>query len=89
LQFARENLPCGTMILETLPQVSNLSLQQKFLLVTELWDELAAHPEKLPVSNEVIAELDQRMEAYRKDPSNVTTWEAIQTRLLGKPMRSE
>jgi putative addiction module component (TIGR02574 family) len=77
------------MILESLPQVSNLSFQQKLLLVTELWDELAANPQQLPVSQEVIAELDRRMESYRKDPSNVTTWEAIQHRLLKKTVGSE
>lgn len=34
-----------------------------------------------------IAELDRRMEAYRGDLSKVTSWEAIQQRILGKNVR--
>lgn len=72
------------MILETIPDVSRLTAAQKLLLVSELWDDLAAHPTEVPVSREQIAELDRRMAEYRRDPSHVTTWEAIQQRILGK-----
>ena len=77
------------MILETIPDVNRLTPAQKLLLVSELWDDLAAHPTEIPVSREKIAELDRRMEAYRRDPSQVTTWEAIQQRILGKTFSSE
>jgi putative addiction module component (TIGR02574 family) len=69
------------MILETIPDVKSLSAAEKLLLVSELWDDLAAHPTEVPVSREQIAELDRRMEAYRRDPSQVTSWEAIQQRM--------
>jgi putative addiction module component (TIGR02574 family) len=75
------------MILEKIPTVRNLSAADKLQLVTELWDELAAHPAQVPVSKEHIAELDRRMADYRKDPSRVTTWEAIQQRILGRTLR--
>jgi putative addiction module component (TIGR02574 family) len=77
------------MILETIPDVNRLTPAQKLLLVTELWDDLAAHPTEVPVSREQIAELDRRMEAYRRDRSQVTTWEAIQQRILGRTLGSE
>ena len=77
------------MILETIPDVKSLSAAEKLLLVSELWDELAAHPTDVPVSREQIAELDRRMEAYRRDPSQVTSWEAIQQRILGRAPGSE
>ena len=70
------------MILETIPDVSRLTAAQKLLLVSELWDDLAAHPTEVPVSREQIAELDRRMDDYRRDPSQATSWEAIQKRLL-------
>ena len=70
------------MILEWHPELRQLSPADKLALVTELWDDLAAHPEDVPVAPEIIAELDRRMEAYRKDPSQVTTWEAVKARLL-------
>ncbi len=70
------------MILQQHPELQQLSPAEKLELVSELWDDLAAHPEVVPVTREQIAELDRRMEAYRKDPSQVTTWEAIKARIL-------
>ena len=74
----------GPMILESLPEVKRLTAAEKLILVSELWNDLAAHPTEVPVSREQIAELDRRMEEYRRDPSQVTTWEAVQQRILGK-----
>lgn len=71
------------MILERHPELQRLSAADKLALVSELWDDLAAHPEVVPVAPELIAELDRRMEAYRKDPTQVATWEAVKSRLLG------
>ena len=68
------------MILEQHPQLKQLSSSQKLLLVSELWDDLAAHPEQVPVTPEQMAELDRRMEVYRKNPTQVTTVEAIKAR---------
>lgn len=71
------------VILDQHPDIQRLSPFEKFVLVTELWDELAAHPNDVPVTPEQIAELDRRMEDYRKDPKQVTTWEAVKQRILG------
>jgi putative addiction module component (TIGR02574 family) len=71
------------MILEQHPEIQRLSPSEKLVLVTELWDDLAAHPADVPVTPEQIAELDRRMENYRRDPTQVTTWEAIKQRILG------
>ena len=77
------------MILETIPNVSRMTASEKLLLVSELWDDLAAHPTEVPVSREQIAELDRRMDAYRRDPIQVTSWEALQQRILGSTLSSE
>ena len=71
------------MILEQHPDIQRLSPSDKAVLVTELWEDLAAHPAEISVTPEQIAELDRRMEDYRKDPTRVTTWEAIKQRVLG------
>ena len=75
--------------METMPDVNRLTPAQKLLLVSELWDDLAAHQSEVPASPEQIAELDRRMEAYRRDPSQVTTWETIQRRVLGRTLGGE
>ena len=77
------------MILETIPAVNGMTAAEKLLLVGELWDDLAAHPTEVPVSREQIDELDRRMQAYRRDPSQVTSWEAIQQRIFSKAGGSE
>jgi putative addiction module component (TIGR02574 family) len=71
------------VILEQHPDIQRLSPSEKLVLVTELWDDLAAHPADVPVTPEQIAELDRRMEDYRRDPTQMTTWEAIKLRILG------
>jgi putative addiction module component (TIGR02574 family) len=71
------------MILEKFPEVRRLSPSEKLLLVSELWNELEAHPMEIPVSPEIIAELDRRMEHFRQHPAEFTTWEAVKERLVG------
>ena len=71
------------MILERHPELRRLSPSEKLILVTELWDDLAAHPAEVPVKPEQIAEIDRRMEAYRNGSTQVTTWEAIKARIGG------
>jgi putative addiction module component (TIGR02574 family) len=71
------------MILEKFPEVLRLSPAEKILFVSELWNDLEAHPSEVPVSREVIAELDQRMEHFRQHPEQFTTWEAVKERILG------
>ena len=48
------------MILETIPELNRLTAAQKLFLVSELWDDLAAHPTEVPVSLEQIAGLDHQ-----------------------------
>ena len=78
----KNGYPIG-VILEKHPDIQRLSPSEKLVLVTELWDDLASHPTDIPVTAEQIAELDRRMEDYRKDPTQVTTWEAILPRIGG------
>ncbi len=60
-----------------------MSSSEKLILVSELWNELEAHPSEVPVSREIIAELDRRMEQFRRSPNDFTTWEAVKERILG------
>jgi putative addiction module component (TIGR02574 family) len=71
------------MILEKFPEVQRLSASEKLTFVTELWNELEANPSEVPVSREIIEELDRRMEHFREHPNEFTTWEAVKERILG------
>ena len=72
-----------SMILEKFPEVQKLSPSEKLQFVSELWNDLEAHPADLPVSPEIIAELDRRMEHFRQHPDQFTTWEAVKEKILG------
>ncbi|HEV7404299.1 MAG TPA: addiction module protein [Chthoniobacteraceae bacterium] len=52
------------MILETLPK---FTVAQKLQLMSELDDDLTAQLEQIPVSAEIVAELDRRMQEYQRD----------------------
>jgi putative addiction module component (TIGR02574 family) len=71
------------MILERFPEVQKMSSSEKLILVSELWNDLEAHPSEVPVSREIIAELDRRMEHFRQNPGEFTTWETVKERILG------
>jgi putative addiction module component (TIGR02574 family) len=70
------------MIMDRIPELGTLTPREKLELVGELWDELAANPADIPVPPEHIAELERRMEEYRRDPTKVTSWEAAKKRIL-------
>lgn len=72
------------MLLDQYPDVRSLSSAEKLILVSELWDDLAEHPSEMPVSREIIEELNRRMEHFRRNPGEFTTWEAIQEKVLGR-----
>lgn len=73
------------MILDRFPEVRRLTPSEKLIFVSELWNDLEAHPSEVPVSPDVIAELDRRMAHFREHPEDFTTWEAVRDRLLGSP----
>lgn len=53
------------MILEQFPEVRSLSSSEKLLFVSELWNDLEEHPSEVPVSREILAELDRRMDHFK------------------------
>jgi len=73
------------MILEKFPEVRRLTASEKLIFVSELWNDLEAHPSEVPVAREIIAELDRRMEHFREHPGEFTTLESGRERILGPP----
>jgi len=57
--------------------IDRLSVEDRLELVTAIWDSIARHPEDLPVSDEVKAELDRRLERHKTHPEEVVDWEDI------------
>ena len=64
-----------------------MSPAERILYVQDLWDRIAEHPEDVPVSDELKAELDRRLSEPRADPSSAVRWEAVKARLRTKPLQ--
>ncbi len=71
------------MILEKFPEVKRLSSSGNLIFVSELWNDPEAHPTEVPVARETIAEVDRRLEHFRRHPDQFTTCEAAKERILG------
>ena len=70
------------MIKDKIPELQKLSMADKFALAVERWDEVTSTPEEISVTEEQLDELDRRFEPYRRDPSQVVSWEQVKAKLL-------
>lgn len=61
--------------------VFDLSPAEKLQLVEDLWDDLAATPEAVPVHEWQKAELARRKENLRRAPASGLSWEEVQRRV--------
>lgn len=68
------------MIAEQIPAVKNLSLEDKWLLANELWNEVEKHQKKLPTSPEIMAIVKQRFADHERDPSTAMSLEEFKRR---------
>ena len=66
------------------PSVFDLSPAEKLQLVEDLWDDLAATPEQVPVHDWQKAELARRKANMLKNPGSGATWEAVKRRIRSR-----
>ena len=60
-----------------LMSVFDLSPAEKLQLVEDLWDDLAADPQSVPVHDWQKAELDRRKENLMRNPASVLSWDEV------------
>jgi putative addiction module component (TIGR02574 family) len=64
--------------------VFDLSPSEKLQLVEDLWDDLAATPEAIPVYDWQKKELARRKANLLKNPASGLTWEEVQRRVRAR-----
>jgi putative addiction module component (TIGR02574 family) len=64
--------------------VFDLSPSEKLQLVEDLWDDLAATPEDVPVHDWQKEELARRKANLLKNPASGLTWEEVQRRVRSR-----
>lgn len=62
--------------------IKELSIEERILLIEEIWNSIEAEQEMLELTAEQKAELDIRLESYRKNPDESVTWESVKSRLI-------
>jgi putative addiction module component (TIGR02574 family) len=66
------------------PGYAELSIEEKIDYIQLLWDRLADESDPFPVPDSHIKLVQQRMEAYRRDPSRVRSAFAIIDELMNR-----
>ena len=61
--------------------ILSLSVAERIELIGDLWDSIAEVPEAVALTEAQKAELDRRLDAYRKDPTAGDPWPVVRDRI--------
>lgn len=61
--------------------ILSLTIAERIELIGDLWDSVAEVPEAVALTEAQKAELDRRLDAYRKDPTAGAPWPAVRDRI--------
>ena len=67
-----------------LKEAKKLSRENREVLADEILTSVAAEYDDEPLSEELKAELDRRIDAFEKDPSRGSSWAEVDARLRAK-----
>lgn len=62
--------------------IMSLSVAERIELMGEIWDSLAEVLEAITLTEAQKAELDKRLDAYRKDPTVGAPWPVVRDRIV-------
>lgn len=65
----------------TKAEILSLSVPERIQLAEDIWDTIAEVPEAISLSDGAKAELDRRLDAYHKDPTAGSPWEAVRRKI--------
>jgi len=62
----------------------DLGVAERIELVEDLWDSIAEVPEKVELTDEQKKVLDERLEAYHRNPNEGSPWEVVKERIRNR-----
>lgn len=62
---------------QSIAEYVKLSVPERIQLVEDIWDSVAEIPEALSLTEAQQAELDRRLDAYRRNPEGGLPWEYV------------
>jgi len=66
----------------SIAEVLALPVDERLKLVETIWESIAEIPEALHLTKAQEAELDRRLDSYRKDPTGGSPWPEVKARIL-------
>jgi len=67
-----------------IPEIRNMSISDKLLLVEDLWNEITAKSESLEIPEWHQRELEKSTDEFKRNPRDGSSWEDVQRRILPK-----
>lgn len=64
--------------------IDRLPVEERLILVEEIWDSIAAECAVVPLTDAQRAELQKRMEEDDANPGDVTCWEQVKVSTLAR-----
>ncbi len=65
------------MKLNDIPEVANLSVQEKIVLLEELWDSIRTHQDSIPIPDSHKKELDKRLARHQDFPGEILSLDEL------------
>jgi len=66
-------------------ELLKLTPAERIQLAEDLWDSVAADPERLPpLSDEQRKEVERRLADHARDPNSAVSWEEVRARLWSR-----
>ena len=62
----------------------SLSIPERIQLVEDIWDTIASEAEAVELTEEEKKIIDQRLEAYHRNPEAGSSWEEVYQRIVKK-----
>ena len=62
-------------------EILKLSISERILLVEDIWDSIAEAPEEIALTQAQEQELDARLDAYHKNPTEGSPWALVKDRI--------
>ncbi|MDI1320250.1 MAG: addiction module protein [bacterium] len=72
------------MKIADIPQLRDAPLASKLELVEELWAEITAKSDSLPLPEWHVRELDRSLAEYQANPREGSPWPEVKTRILNR-----
>ncbi|MEW6348206.1 MAG: addiction module protein [Thermodesulfobacteriota bacterium] len=60
-----------------IPEIAQMSVPERILLVEDLWDSIASDESCVAVPQSHMEELERRLQAYEADPDNLLSLEEL------------